>query len=381
MKKSILFCIFILFISFCTQKMEEVEKKMEDGVEVVINHIEPYKLKGEPSTFTLKKVLSIALDRDEMVNIGLTNIYDFDVDSNGNIYILDSRSYENLIFKFDKKGNFINSFCRYGEGPGELIKSQKITMRITQKNEIKVYSKMKFIFFRQDGSLIREVKSKKDFSDARYIENGNYLCKIVQGSGEASFTSIYALYDSQFNKIKELDEIKAPTGFAQHPKGIYYNIAAAINGDKIFTSNQERDYEIYVYDFDGNLIRKIKKEYKKIQPSEEYKERFFYMWKGTPVYEAVKKRFYFPSSLPPFHYFISDDRGRIYVMTYEKGNNPDEFIFDIFNSEGIFIGLKSIKVLFSSDHLNENIKNDHFYSLVENENDFQQLNVYKMIWK
>jgi hypothetical protein len=361
--------------------MEEIEKKMENGVEVVINHIEPYKVKGEPSTFTLKKVLSIDLEREETLKIGLTDIYDFDVDSKGNIYILDSRSDENSIFKFDRRGNYLNSFCRYGQGPGELSKTQNMIMRITQNDEITVYSKMKFLFFRPDDSLIREIKSKKSLGDAKYLENGNYLCKIFQWSGGPSSTSIYVLYDAQFNEIKELDNIKAQTGFAQRPKGIYYNIAADVSGDKIFTSTQERNYEIYVYDFNGNLIRKIKKEYKKIRPSEEYKERFFDMWKGTPVYEAIKKRFYFPSFLPPFHYFISDDRGRIYVMTYEKGNNPDEFMFDIFNSEGIFIGRKSIKAFFSSDHLNGKIKNDHFYCLDENETGFQQLSVYKMTWK
>lgn len=54
---------------------------MEEGVEVVVNHVEPYKLKGEPGNLILLKVLSIDTERDDIAESGLTDIGAFDVDS------------------------------------------------------------------------------------------------------------------------------------------------------------------------------------------------------------------------------------------------------------------------------------------------------------
>jgi hypothetical protein len=43
----ILALVFLLcFASACQKQTDEVKKIMEDGVEVVVNHLEPYKVKG-----------------------------------------------------------------------------------------------------------------------------------------------------------------------------------------------------------------------------------------------------------------------------------------------------------------------------------------------
>ena len=68
-------------------------------------------------------------------------------------------------------------------------------------------------------------------------------------------------------------------------------------------------------------------------------------------------------------------------MTYEKGDNEGEYMFDIFNPEGIFIGRKSLKDFSATDHLKGKIKNDYFYCIEEKESGFQKLVVYKMLWR
>lgn len=381
--KKLIYLILILFLSFsCGPRQEKAEKIMEDGVEVVINHIEPYKIKGEYSTFSLKEKFVIDLERDDLAQIGLTEIYDFAIDSTGNIYFSDSHSNENLIFKFDAEGNYLKSFCPKGQGPGQLPSAPM--MRFTQDDELVAYSKMRFLFFEPDGSLIRQVKTNVvGTGEAKYLDNGNYLIRILRYSegGSEEGLVIQMLYDSQFNKIKELERIELPSPFSQRIKGIHHNILAEVNAGKIFTGSQQRDYEIYVYDFNSNLIRKIRKDYRKVSPSEEYKERFLGSWKRTDFYEAMKKKTYFPSSLPPFHYFLTDEKGRLYVMTYEKGVNPGEYMFDIFNPEGVFVGRKSLKDFSYYQGLNGKIKNDHFYCIEEKESSFRQVEVYKMRWE
>jgi hypothetical protein len=385
MRKIIYLCLILSLFLYCGLKQEKVDKIMEDGVEVVINHIEPYKIKGEPSTFTLDKKFVIDLEREDLAEIGLTEIQAFDVDSKGNIYFSDAHSKENLIFKFDNKGNYLKSFCPKGQGPGELPSAPM--MMFTEDDELMVYSDMKLLLFEPDGSLVKEVKTNIRYSSGgTFLDNGNYLFVITRypQGGSENTTHIIMLYDSQFNEIKELDRIETFPLVAQRIKGIRHNIVAEVSQGKVFTGSQQRDYEIYVYDFNGNLIRKIRKDYIKVPPSEEYKERFLGMFKFNPdLYETAKKKIYFPSSLPPFHYFLMDEKGRLYVMTYEKGVNPGEHMFDIFNPEGIFIGRKSLKgfAILEMLPLNIKIKNDHFYYIEEKESGFRQVVVYKMNWE
>jgi hypothetical protein len=55
--------------------------------------------------------------------------------------------------------------------------------------------------------------------------------------------------------------------------------------------------------------------------------------------EKIKKTIYCPENFPPFQrLFFTDDEGQLFVITYEKGKNLREFIYDIFNSEGTFVG-------------------------------------------
>jgi hypothetical protein len=260
-------------------------------------------------------------------------------------------------------------------------------LMFTQDDELVAYSDMKLLFFRSDGSLDTEVTpGVRYISRAAVLENGNYLMGITKYSKEESekTSHIVMLYDSQFNEIKELDRIETFPLVAQRIKGIPHNIVAEVSSSKNFTGSQQRDYEIYVYDFNGNLIKKIRKDYIKVPTSEEYKERFLGMFEGNPaLFEEAKKKIYFPSFMPPFHNFLVDEKGRLFVMTYEKGIDDREYMFDIFYPEGVFIGRKSLKgfSILEKLPLNIKIKNDRLYYIVEKESGYQELAVNKMKWK
>ena len=51
--------------------------------------------------------------------------------------------------------------------------------------------------------------------------------------------------------------------------------------------------------------------------------------------------------MPPFHALFADDGDRLFVMTYEEGINPGEYMYDIFDPDGVCIG-RSYKELFVS---------------------------------
>jgi len=391
MKKSLMaISLVVLFcFTFSCQKQEEVERFMEDGVEVVVNHLEPYKLKGEPSNLILEKVLSIDTERDDIAEIGLTDIGAFDVDSEGNIYMVSPQAKENYIFKFDRNGNYDNSFCRIGQGPGELSFSP-YTLNVTNQDEISVINQMnkKLLIFNSSGNLVDETLitiKETTIQDVIPLKNGNYFCinYIYDPSSDYIYQFTLGLHDSDFKGINDLDEFKMPNPLkGKKNKGIYTN-CYSITGDKIFVGNDSRGYEIWVFDLDGNLQRKIRKEYEKIPIPREFIEEWM---KALPesLPESIRSMTTFPELFPPFQSFFADDMGGLYVMTYEQGDDSGEYIFDIFNADGIFVGRKSLRVFY--DYINETWlwakgKQNHLYCRNEKESGFKELVVYKMRWE
>ena len=68
-------------------------------------------------------------------------------------------------------------------------------------------------------------------------------------------------------------------------------------------------------------------------------------------------------------------------MTYEIGVKPGEYIFDIFNPDGIFIGRKSTKILLRNAPLCATMKQNHFYCISEKGTGYEELVVYGMKWE
>lgn len=120
MKKVGLISFFLLFLANCTSQIQKIEKTTDEGVEVVLNHLEPTRIKDVASRLILERELSIDTESEEVAKTGLTEMETFDVDDEGNIYIIRWQSNEDHVFKFDRAGNSVTSFLRRGQGPGEL---------------------------------------------------------------------------------------------------------------------------------------------------------------------------------------------------------------------------------------------------------------------
>ena len=128
---------------------------MEDGVEVIVNHLDPYTIKGEPSTLLFEKDFIIDFEREDLKKTGIREIIGLDVDSDGNIYFIVSRSDADLILKFGANGNFVLSFGRRGEGPGELIAARYLRVDESEQIQISDNGRKKFFFFEKNGDFIR----------------------------------------------------------------------------------------------------------------------------------------------------------------------------------------------------------------------------------
>ena len=80
MKKLIYLALILSLLLCCGPKQDKVERLIEDGVEVVINHLEPYKVEDRTSTLTLEQEMTIDTEKDEVAEIGLVDMETFDID-------------------------------------------------------------------------------------------------------------------------------------------------------------------------------------------------------------------------------------------------------------------------------------------------------------
>ena len=118
MRNTLILALLLVLVVGCGQKEPQVEKIMEDGVEVVINHLEPYTLPGEKVSMVLEEECVIDLEDPEVTDRGLYDINVFAVDSAGNIYLMVVRTKTNHIFKFTQSGELVRAFGPNGNGPG-----------------------------------------------------------------------------------------------------------------------------------------------------------------------------------------------------------------------------------------------------------------------
>ncbi len=379
MKKLINLILILLIFSYYAPKQKKVERIIEDGVEVIVNHSEPYQIKGEPTTFTLEEEFTIDAERADLAELGISSIYEYDVDSEGNIYF-ESRG---LILKFDNAGKFIQTIGRKGQGPGE---HQRVAgLRITKSDAISFYDSgnVKFLLFNADGTFKEEKKISARRNWGRYLDNGNFLIRERQNEPEKGIRKFhYALLDKNFNKIGDLQpsfQMEIPYYQTDKFNILPYTMSDEIAMDKIFvSSNMREDLEIEVYNFQGDLLRKIRKESERLKISKKYKEETLKRWEKAPAWEeySIKDKYYFPDYFPPFKMFWVDDEERIFVETYEEGERPGEALLHIFNPEGIFIGTKSLK-----ESRSRRFKNNRMYSVYRKESGFEELVVYKLRWE
>ncbi len=385
MKKLIFLLLVFIIFSFCGPKKEEIERFLEDGVEVVVNHLEPFEIKGMHTDLTLEEIFRIDTEKDEMAEIGLTDIWHFDLDSRGNIYLLGYTIREYSIFKFDKSGNFVTSFGRKGQGPGEVQRPTFIT--VSSQDEIFVLDKgnTKLIIYGKDGELISETPVDPRLVEATPLNSEKYLIKqrTIPEDEASEFLALDLLIicGQDFEKESELDIEKIPSISRITRFRPMFSVFYSLSDSQIFVGNSDKGYEIKTYDFHGNGLRKLRKQYQPVKVPEGSKEKL------EKLTARMGRTISFPEFMPPFQYLFADDVGRLFIMTYEKGEEPREYIYDMFNPDGVFFSKMRLdnyghlEYFGGEGPLDVRAKADRLYCIREKESGYKELVVYKMRWE
>ena len=336
MKKSfaIFSALLLMSIFISPQKIDKIERRVENGVEIILNHLEPYKF-GVPQSLKLDQEFIIDLAADELVRAGLAEPSGLDIDSSGDIYIWNQGKSENFIYKFDRKGKYLTSFGRRGQGPGDL--QFPTSFGINDRDELIIADSLlrKMIILGKDGVYIRQAVADSPLIFPAAKER--YVLFLRESNPNEEYTNnILILCDTNLKKLKELDRWQdVKYNMAKSIPAVPPRSACFLSKRNIFIAKYGKDYEIKVFNLDGTLERKILKEYKPVPLTGSRKEKLIRKFERFP--DDLRKKVVYPDSLLPFQYAFADDEGQLFVMTYEEAGKPGEFWHDIFNRDGVFI--------------------------------------------
>jgi hypothetical protein len=378
MKKIIWPLMLAMFFLSCGQKEDRVEISREDGVQVVVNHLEPYRIDGRESRMRLEEDFVIDLDNPALSDLGLYGLDSFAVNSAGEIFLLQQRTEADHLYKFSEDGRFLLSFAHNGQGPGEVSQPTYITTSPDGKILVCDPINAKVTLYRSDGSLDGEMALQANIPLIHPLENGLFvLFGRLRPEQEGRFLNYrLELCDQDLQLLKLLDEFQIENFMVtRRIQGTQPGIGVAFGGERIFIGNEARGYEIWVYDQSGNLVRKIRKKFHPLPVTEAIKEKAI-----ARTDENARPLLFFPEFLPPFRALFADEEGRLFSLTFEPAEKAGEYMIDVFNPEGEFTARLSADIFTSlSTPLAAIVREGRVYYIREKTDGFKQLVAEKIL--
>lgn len=208
-----------------------------------------HKEKSSRQTFTFEKVYEIGMSVDDE-NYIFGSINDVEVDSSGNIYILDGKM--TRIVKFDRDGKFVLKFGKKGQGPGEFGFPE--CMVLDSERKIYVISSRKVLVFDEDGKYLQSFPYNFYGIDIALDNEKNLILLGPRDDG------IFHVYDRKGNYLYSYGSgFKVPDEFAKFKQARFSKLPIRLWSieDEVYVLNPYR-LEIHVYK-DGRIKDKLSK--------------------------------------------------------------------------------------------------------------------------
>ena len=279
------------------------------------------------------------------------NIRSFDVDAEGRLYGLDRQSQE--IYVFDPDGAFVRTIGREGAGPGEFENAAAVD--ISQSGEIWVMQMQKgqLTILDADGEYLRTEQVNSSGWDyipypGGFDRMGRYNA-FIYSIEEESTSEHLARFDQSFAPLDTIPRPESPVEierFEFEDDGATMSVQAPFQGsfNWQFSSSGNlwtlltRPYELAEITADGKVIRRVTKKFDPIPVTsadmEEARENLtWFTNQGGKIDESK-----IPRTMPVVNSFFSDDEGNLWVMRVETTPEDEGRLFDVFSSEGRFLG-------------------------------------------
>jgi hypothetical protein len=358
----------LMMLVSCQKQSAEWKGIIEevDGIIVVKNPKKP--MYGE-GVFSMEEDLTLG-EKEGREEYMFSRII-IDVDDNENIYILDVKA--SNIRVFDKNGKHLKTFGKIGQGPGEFQKPIDF-IQITPQRELAVYDlpSRHFIFFSLEGKYLRQLSGARIggvLAKVKIDTCRNFVVRRLGGPPSIELHKYNANLEPLLTIFKE-EEKPSPRGELNVLKPYLY---FEITKDNNIVWGFSDKYELQVLNPEGELERRITKDYKPVKINEKEKEIIRERYARLATL-GMSYKLNFPKYFPPFESLTIDDKGRIFIGTYEKTEDGWEY-HDVFDAEGRYI----VRVpLQATPYI---WKKNRMYSIYRDEEGYRFVKRYKVTWK
>ena len=334
---------FIILASFGGQRAEWKGKiDIENGIKVIKNPGEP--LYGEIK-FELEEDLNIGNEEDE--NYMFYKGGSIDVDSYGNIFVLDTGNYR--IQKYDERGNYLRTIGRKGQGPGEFQRPKYIYL--DSYDNLYLMETRKIHIFDKKGNFKNAITlSGYVYFPSEINKDGNIITKASSGTREKPTTDI-VLLDSKGRKLKTIASFPDQKLVIIRGRILgnyyYHRLIFCPLSSELGIYGYSSEYRLFVINSSGKIEYIIEKDepLRPITRKEKNKSIDGYIEIQKRIKRLsilsrgeVKKGLIFPKNRPFYTRVLKDDKDRIYVRRFkspfdkENGNK-----YDMFSKEGYFL--------------------------------------------
>lgn len=357
----VLFISAFVLLTSCQQQKAEWKGTIEEvnGVIVVKNPKEP--MYGE-DVFGLEEELTIG-EAEGPGEYMFSQLRTLAVDEEERFYIADSK--ESHIKVFDKNGEYLRTVGRKGPGPGEI--SSPYGIQITQQKELVVNDQKsrRLSFFDLNGKFIKSLNMGRMWAPSLKIDsNGNILItEVILDPASPSFE--LKKLDPNLNPMETIVRISGLDTRANNPYMPVINWRINKNDNIVY--GYPENYELIIYSPEGDILRKITKDYDPVKIPDEERERIKKALPGT--------KFALPKFYSAFYRITLDDEGRIFVQTWEKIINEEGYYHDVFDLKGGYVAKVPLRIMPLV------WKNNKLYTIEEDEEGFQMVKRYKVTWR
>jgi len=290
------------------------------------------------------------------------------------VYVLD----EPVVKVYSLKDcRLLRQFGKRGNGPGELMPNDEIPLQMQLVNgEVFLNSQTKFIHYSYAGEVLKEKATH--FMCMQITPLGkNYCISRVNFTRNMEIFFNIMLYDRDLNLLKAIYTSKPTATLRSRGKVIipsnftYMKIAPSGKRLYVFSGRQE-DFQVLVFDLDGNPLKPIKMDYQCPKWTDSFKQEVIDWFKTFPRFRAnadlIKQYVEFPVFLPAIRNILVGEN-RLYVQTYKKTANDSEFFVFDENAQlmkRVFLPDEARYKVKMNPDVTFTIKNDRYYYLVEN---------------
>lgn len=352
----IIFCALAVGPFSQTATSQQAEVRIENGVRIVRNPATPVKGPGgKTAAVSIVEDLVIGDDTSREDHwFGFLNA--LDADASGRIYTVDPKNVRIRIFGPD--GSLVKAFGRKGQGPGEFSGPGGIVVAPDGTFIVSDVLNARLSYFSRDGAHLKYTLFGTERISGLAVDRRSDLYIIrtqMPQNGRQNWELIKCGPDLKLIRtVHSISIIYRGRAFPLLPDRIFFGLAGA---DRLvwMVSN---DYSIQVEDASGKPIMRILKERQTRKITEKDKARIIsktFPGGAPPELEAE-----FPETFPAASALMIDERGRIYVRTYETDGRGASAV-DVFDTDGLYVA----RFFVPEDEETVTVRNDKVYSLVK----------------